>query len=223
MRITEKICLLIVGMSLFYGSAKAYDIKKIGIKDGLSNNNVMSITQDNDGMLWIATKDGLNRYDGHSFKVFRKNGDNSPASNIFNVVFADKKDDVIWIATEKNGLDAYNYRTHEFTHYTHDYSGQKNSLAADGITDITSDSIGNLWLATYQFGLDYFDKKTGVFTHYNQSNIKGLPSNYNWCVMYESDESVYVGHVNDGMSIINLKTQSAVNFKHDADNPNSLP
>ncbi|MCU4163938.1 two-component regulator propeller domain-containing protein [Carboxylicivirga caseinilyticus] len=223
MRIQGKIFLLFIVLSLFTSSISAYEIKKLGLKDGLSNNNITSIAQDNDGMIWITTKDGLNRFDGHSFKVFRKSGNNSPGSNVLNFVYADKIDDIIWIATEKNGLDAYNYKTHQFKHYTHDYSGQTNSLIADGITYITSDNEGNLWFATYQYGLDRLNKETGEFTHYNQSNIKGLASNYNWCMLYESDECIYVGHVTDGMSIINIKNESAINFKHDPNDPNSLP
>ena len=66
---------------------------------------------------------------------------------------------------------------------------------ANGVTHITADSKGNLWLATYQGGIDYFDKKNGTFTHYNQSNVKGLGSDYNWYVMHDTDEKIYIAHV----------------------------
>ena len=204
----------------------AFKIEKIGIERGLSNNNVISITQDREGFIWIATKDGLNRFDANSFTIFKKSesNKNSICSNVLNRVYADQFDDVVWIATEKNGIDAYNYKTQIFTHYEHDYSGQeKNSLGANGITHITGDGKGNLWLATYLAGIDFFDKKTGQFTHFNQSNIKGLVSNYNWYVMPDSDKRIYVGHVTDGFSIIDLSTETAVNFKHQEGDPNSLP
>ena len=227
MKVLKSICLLFFYFGVQILNASAFTIKKIGVENGLSNNNVISIAQDKEGFIWIATKDGLNRFDANSFKVFKKSesGKNSIRSNALNCVYADKYDDVVWIATEKNGIDAYNYITHVFTHYEHDYSGRnKNSLIADGVTHITGDSRGNLWLATYQAGIDYFDKKTGQFNHYNQSNIKGLGSDYNWYVMCDDDnERLYVGHVNDGLSIINLKTKTAVNFKHDPQDPTSLP
>ncbi|HKJ43909.1 MAG TPA: two-component regulator propeller domain-containing protein [Sunxiuqinia sp.] len=130
----------------------------------------------------------------------------------------------MWIASEKNGIDSYNYKTQVFTHYEHDFSGQqKNSLAANGVTYIAGADNGNLWLATYMNGIDYFDKKTGQFTHFNQSNITGLVSNYNWCVIPYSDNEIYVGHVTSGFSIINIKTHTAINFQHDPGDPNSLP
>jgi signal transduction histidine kinase/ligand-binding sensor domain-containing protein/DNA-binding response OmpR family regulator len=204
----------------------AHDIKRIGVENGLSNNNVVSIAQDRDGFIWICTKDGLNRYDARSFTVFKKSetGANSLSSNVLNCVYADKFDDVVWIATEKNGIDAYNYRTHRFVHYGHDPSGSNpNSLIANGVTHIAGDEKGNLWLATYQSGLDYFDKQTGHFTHYNQSNIKGLGSDYNWYVMYDGPEAVYLGHVTEGFSIVNIKTRTARHFRNDASDPSSLP
>lgn len=203
----------------------AFKIEKLDIDKGLSNNNVVSITQDREGFMWFATKDGLNRFDANSFTIFKnsESNENSICSNVLNRVYADQFDDVVWIATEKNGIDAYNYKTQIFTHYEHDYSGQeKNSLGADGITHITGDGKGNLWLATYLAGIDFLDRKTGQFKHFNQSNIKGLVSNYNWYVMPDTENRIYVGHVTDGFSIIDLSTETAVNFKHREGDPNSL-
>ncbi len=213
----------IVGFSI---PAKAIKIEKIGIESGLSNNNVISITQDRDGFIWIATKDGLNRFDTNSFTIFRKSdtNENSICSNVLNCVYADRFNDIVWIATEKNGVDAYNYKTRIFTHYEHDFRDQNNnSIAANGVTHITGDGKGNLWLATYMAGIDFFDKKTGQFTHYNKSNIKGLVSNFNWYVMPDTESQIYVGHVTDGLSIIDLNKKTALNFKHREDDPNSLP
>ncbi|MCE4566631.1 response regulator [Maribellus sp. CM-23] len=213
---------------LFFGTlinSFAIKIEKLGIERGLSNNNVVSITQDRDGFIWVCTKDGLNRFDSNTFRIFKTSDSdtNSICSNVLNFVYADKFDDVVWIASEKNGIDAYNYKTHVFTHYEHDYENpEKNDLSANGVTHIDSDEEGNMWFATYDGGIDFLDRKTHKFTNYNQSNVPGLASNYNWCVMYDSNEKIYVGHVNDGFSIINLKTKTAVNYRHDPNNPSSL-
>ncbi|MDX8337555.1 two-component regulator propeller domain-containing protein [Draconibacterium sp. IB214405] len=215
------LCCVLITLANTYG----IEIKKIGVKSGLSNINVISITQDRDGFMWIGTKDGLNRFDANTFKVFRTSDSdsNSICSNALNVVYADKFDDVVWIASEKNGVDAYNYKTHVFTHYDHDYENpSKNDLSANGITFIDGDEEGNLWFATYDAGIDRLDKNTKRFTNYNQANVSGLGSNYNWTVLYDSDERIYVGHVNDGFSIINTRTMSAVNYRHDPNDPSSL-
>ncbi|MCK9207237.1 MAG: hybrid sensor histidine kinase/response regulator, partial [Salinivirgaceae bacterium] len=225
MRISKYIFLSIILLWRVTTHTYAYSIHKIGSENGLSNNNVVSIAQDRDGFIWICTKDGLNRFDANTFKVFKKSDiDNDGlSSNVLNYVYADKFDDIIWVATEKNGVDAYNYRTNTYKHYRHDHTGANpNTIIADGVTQISSDSKGNIWFATYWGGLDYFDKETETFHHYNQSNIKGLGSNYNWTIFVENDETIYAGHVNDGFSIINKKTKTAINFKHDPKNPSSL-
>ncbi|WP_163323778.1 hybrid sensor histidine kinase/response regulator transcription factor [Draconibacterium mangrovi] len=210
----------------FFIKTNGIEIEKLGIEKGLSNINVVSITQDNDGFMWICTKDGLNRFDANTFKVYKTSDSdsNSVCSNVLNYVYADKFDDVVWIGSEKNGLDAYNYRTQVFTHYEHDYNNpSKNAPSANGITHIVNDENGNIWFTTYDEGVNFFDKKNQRFTNYTTDNIKGLGSNYNWCLLYDTNERIYVGHVNDGFSIINLKTKTAFNYRHDPDNPSSLP
>lgn len=200
-----------------------YNIKSLTAENGLSNNNVISITQDRDGFMWICTKDGLNRFDGNKFQIFRhsENDPNSICSNVLNYVFPDPKEDVVWIASEKNGLDAYNYKTHKFIHYRHN-PNDTSSLTSDGITHISADNEGNIWLATYSTGIEMIDRKTGKITHFNQSNIKGLVSNYNWYVIHTNAGMLYVGHVVDGLSIIDLKKRTAVNFRNISGNPVSL-
>lgn len=222
--ISRRLLIFLIVVFIFIKGLLAYDIKKIGLEDGLSNNNVVSFAQDKIGYIWICTKDGLNRYDGFKFKIFRhkKNDTNTICSNVLNYIYEDKFDDIIWIASEKNGLDAYYYKLNKFKHYIHD-GNNPNSLIANGITHITADNIGNLWIATYLGGIEYFDKKTEKFIHYNTSNVKGLVSNYNWYILYDSDERLYIGHVTDGLSILNPKTRTAVNFKHNLNDPNSLP
>lgn len=197
----------------------------MGVESNLSNYNVVSITQDRDGFIWACTKDGLNRFDGESFKVFKTSDTdrNSVCSNVLNCVYADKSENIVWIGSEKKGFDAYNYKTQKFTHYEHDYENpEKNDVSANGITQIDGDENGNIWFATYDGGIDVLNKKTGVFTNYNTSNTKGLGSNFNWCVMYQSNEKIYAGHVNDGFSIINATNNTAVNYKHNPNDPNSL-
>jgi len=217
----KSVILVLLGIIISTYSS-GLNIKKINTENGLSNNNVASIAQDRDGFIWICTKDGLNRFDGSKFQILRHSNtdQNSICSNVLNYVYADKFDDIIWIASEKNGLDAYNYKTLKFNHYIHD-NNDKSSISANGVTHISADKNGNLWLATYSGGIEYLDKKTGKFTHYNKSNIRGLVSDYNWYVL-EDNGKLFVGHVSNGLSIIDLKTRTAINYVHDSQNPFSL-
>lgn len=203
--------------------AKNISIKKLGLEQGLSNNNVNGIVQDRLGFMWIGTRAGLNRFDGNTFKVFKHSAlvRNSINSNELNPIFADRTDNIIWVATERDGVNAYHYDTNTFNYYT--YGNKSGDLSSNGVTGISDDKDGNLWFATYNAGIDYLDKKTGQITRYNQTTIKGLGSDYNWCATDDRNGNLYVGHVFSGMSVISLKNKTAVNYQNNPHDPASCP
>ena len=205
--------------------AQQYNIKQLGLEQGLSSNYVVSVTQDKRGFLWFATESGLNRFDGNKFKVYKKNGtseSNNISGNELNKVYADKYEDKIWIATQREGLNMFDCKTETFKHYKHT-TESKTGIITNDITDITSSKDGNLWLSTYHRGVDYFDKKTETFTHYNRTTIPNMVSNNVWSVMEDNKGFVYIGHVSSGLSILSLKDKKIKNFRHDANNKESLP
>jgi signal transduction histidine kinase/ligand-binding sensor domain-containing protein/DNA-binding response OmpR family regulator len=219
----RKLVLIFVLVVSFLCSVNALTIKKLEVEQGLSNNNVNGIAQDRKGFMWIGTRAGLNRFDGYKFRVFKHSMlvSNTINSNELNPIFADRKDNIIWIATERNGVNAFNYDENTFTYYLSNNS--KNCISSNGVTGISDDSEGNIWFATYNAGVDHLDKKTGKFTNYNQSNVKGLGSEYNWCATDDRKGHLYVGHVLSGMSVINLKERTAVNYMTNPNDPNSIP
>jgi ligand-binding sensor domain-containing protein/signal transduction histidine kinase/DNA-binding response OmpR family regulator len=205
-------------------SAQPYTIKKIGIEQGLSNNQIKGITQDRNGFLWFATESGLNRFDGRTFTVYKKNTlqTNSINSNELNQVLADPNDNIIWIATQRNGLNAYDYSTHTFYHYTKKID-DPNGIIADDVTNLAFAPDGNLWLSTYHAGIEYYNKKTKQFSHYNNVTIPGLVSNRAWSVTDDQEGKLYIGHTDKGLSVISLKDSVVKNYRFDPNNPNSLP
>lgn len=219
----KKYLIILLSILPVFGGASSFTIKKLGLEQGLSNNNVNGIVQDRKGFMWIGTRAGLNHFDGYKFSVFKHSSliPNTINSNELNPIFADKRDNIIWVATETNGVNAYNYDENKFSYYTYDNSG--NSLSSNGITGISDDKNGNIWFATYNAGVDYLNKKTGIFTHYNQSNVKGLGSNYNWCATDDNKGQLYVGHVFSGISVISLKNRTARNYIFNPKDPNSIP
>ena len=143
--------------------------EQVSMVDGLSQVNVSSIMQDTTGFMWFATQDGLNCYDGYTFKVFKpspQNG-NSISSNRISCLFQDSKGK-IWVGTIGGGLNLYNPLNETFTHYIHD-SKKTNSLSNDDVYDIFEDSDGDLWIATYGGGLNKFNPQTGNFTIYKHN------------------------------------------------------
>ncbi|MFT6902303.1 MAG: diguanylate cyclase (GGDEF)-like protein/PAS domain S-box-containing protein [Colwellia sp.] len=160
-------------------SQASLKFKHLLTTDGLSQNNVFDIVQDHDGFIWIATEEGLNRYDGKNFVHYRKNlaDPNSIANNLIRKVFIDN-DGVLWVGTEK-GLSKYNVLLDNFENFFHE-DGNDETLADNVIWDIYQDNgryseeskekIKNLWVST-SLGIHKFDKSTNNF---KQIKIHGL-------------------------------------------------
>ncbi len=158
-----------------FGTARVIDPRftHLTTNDGLSQSSVTEIQQDRRGFMWFATRDGLNRYDGNTFVVYKHNP-NDPASLSSNFVLDLMEDDqgYLWIATDFGGVNKFDPATERFVHYRHD-PNNRNSLSGDSVETIARDSQGRLWFGTVDSGLDRFDPRTGAFTHYvNDSDGK---------------------------------------------------
>ena len=205
-------------------TAEPFTIKKLGMQQGLSNGNIAGITQDKQGYMWFATESGLNRFDGRNFRVYRKHSPNSNSinSNELNYVLADKTDNIVWIATQRTGLNAFDIKTEKFTYFTNDPKNPK-SIVTNDITNIAYSWDNNLWISTYYGGVDYFDKKTKTFSHYNKATVPGFVSNHVWSAVDDGEGMLYIGHVFNGLSVMSLKDQKIKNFTHIPNDPYSLP
>ena len=135
------------------------------MENGLSANLVFTVIQDKSGYIWLSTENGLNRYDGYNFKVFRHNPNdpNSPSGALARAIHQDGSGN-IWLGTFSNGLDLYDPATQGFRQYRH-VAGDSNSIASDSIWTLNSTDDGKLLIGTYDAGIDVLDTKTGRITH----------------------------------------------------------
>ena len=215
-------------LSILQLTAQSHSVKKLGIEQGLSNNYVVSITQDKQGFLWFATEEGLNKFDGTRFITYYKNdlphNNQGITGNELNRVYADSKRPIIWIATQRDGLNAHNYDEQTFTAYQHNPENPP-SLITNDVTDISPSTQNDdgLWVSTYYRGIEYLNINNGQFTDYNRSTVPSLPSNQTWTVLDGGDNNLYIGHVGSGFSIFSLKDKSVKNFQNETGNPTSLP
>ncbi|MBC7416972.1 MAG: response regulator [Pedobacter sp.] len=132
------------------------NISTLGIEDGLSNNSVNAIFKDKFGYMWFGTDDGLNRYDGYKFKVFRSNR-NDTSSITYNRIICLAGDEAgnIWVGTN-NGLSIYHNFSSTFTTPRYfDATQRKYLKAAVEINSINKDKSGGIWIATNSKGLLY--------------------------------------------------------------------
>ena len=161
-----------------------FSVNYLGVESGLSNNHVVGITQDKQGFIWIATDEGLNRFDGHNFKTYFKDEiakSSSVTGNELNGIIDDPRRPIVWIATQRAGLDGYDYEKGEFLSYRHSHDDPA-SLATDDVTAVTPASDGGIWVATYSSGIDHFNPDTGKFEHYDSKTVKGLPDVSVWSI-----------------------------------------
>lgn len=200
------------------------EVKRIDLRQRLSNNFIKGITQDPKGFLWFATEEGLSKLEGAKFRTFLKDEDHPEKSinaNELNCVYADEDDPFIWIGTQRDGLCCYNYLTDMFTAYRNKPE-ETNSLITNDVTSIIPADDGNLWISTYHRGVEYLNKKTGEFTHYNSNTVKGMPDNV-WILANGTDGELFIGHLNQGFSILFPNNKQIRNFRHKEGDKNSLP
>lgn len=137
-------------------------IKFLDISDGLSNNSVTTIFQDSDGYLWFGTYDGLNRYDGYNFKVFR-NRINDKKSLLFNTIYNIEGDSRknIWVGGS-NGICIYSKTTATFHPVEYTSSNKKNKVLKDIIHQMRSVSDELVLVASQNLGLIAFENGSFV-------------------------------------------------------------
>lgn len=145
--------LLAVGQRCFSQNVaeKKISVEGIGIKEGLSQGMINAIRQDHRGFMWFGTMDGLNRYNGYTFQVFRNSTSDSTSisGNFITCIFEDSKKR-LWIGTALNGLNVFLPDGEQFVRLT---TGTKPALTNNTIISIQEDKTGALWIAT-QFGLN---------------------------------------------------------------------
>ncbi|MPY22680.1 histidine kinase [Shewanella psychropiezotolerans] len=169
-------------------------------KHGLSMNTVTDIATDDAGYLWVATQDGLNRFDGEQFKIYRVTGDNrGPTEKHIKKLFFGRKKQ-LWLLTKSDGLNLYQASTDTFK----SYNSENTLLPKAMYTDIGQDGQGNLWLATNSIGLiRYSPASNEIIKHYRQASDQ-LNSNHVKQVFVDKFDRLWL-ITDKGLSQINSK------------------
>jgi signal transduction histidine kinase/DNA-binding response OmpR family regulator/ligand-binding sensor domain-containing protein len=128
--------------------------ESISIAQGLSQGMVFDMLQDKEGFIWVATKNGLNRYDGYGFKVFTNDPYNphTLSSNTIVKLFEDSGGR-IWAGTENAGINIYDKKSGQFYRIAYSAANPA-SLSGNGIKAITEMADGKILIATDVAGLN---------------------------------------------------------------------
>jgi ligand-binding sensor domain-containing protein/signal transduction histidine kinase len=159
--------LLLLMLAFFGGRVRAQSISftHYQVENGLSNNAVLCSLQDKNGFMWFGTKDGLNRFDGYTFKAFRNEAGNSKSigNNIIYCLYQDRAGQ-LWVGTD-GGIYQYDARTESFSFF-------KPGKDAE-IRDIKEDTRGNLWFIT-GITLHQYNIKTGKQNVYDHHGLNAV-------------------------------------------------
>lgn len=190
---------------------------------GLSQNTIHSVIQDREGFIWFATEDGLDKYDGYNFTVYKNDihDKNSISDNFIWTIFEDKSG-ILWIGTNSGGLSKFNRNTEKFVNYKN-IPGDSTSLSNNNVRTIVEDEDGILWIGTEGGGLNSFDKKTNKFVRYlhNKNNPKSINNNNVLSVMEDNKGVLWVGN-DGGLDRFNKSTKTFTHFSYDRKNQNSI-
>ncbi|WP_291530321.1 hybrid sensor histidine kinase/response regulator transcription factor [Bacteroides sp. UBA939] len=217
MRSCKLLLPLLYWLLLCTGSmAQPYTLQHLGVEDGLSNNYVRAIAQDKQGCIWVATELGLNRFDGRNFTTYKSNN-SQLISDALNVLLYDEEENTLWIGGKFDGISALDCSTQQFRTYT-----LEDGINASNIVHLSHAADGGLWITPHYGNIVYYDKRNRTFTSLSDMGIRNLNIS-NWCSFDDGEEHLYIGHAQNGMSIINLKNKTVRKISYTAGNPQSLP
>src|ERR1700720_4331689 len=140
-------------------------LEHLTTSDGLPQGTVFATLQDSQGFVWLATEDGLVRYDGHElfrYAYSRSARGGLPRNYIQTIVEAGDHD--LWIAIKDGGLARWQRATDSFTVYRHD-PNHAGSLTSDAVHTVLVDAGNRVWIGTSNAGLDILEPASGRIEH----------------------------------------------------------
>jgi signal transduction histidine kinase/DNA-binding response OmpR family regulator/ligand-binding sensor domain-containing protein len=170
--------IIVLGLSIFISNQsfanQSFDVKYLNTKHGLSNNHVTCVCEDSKGFIWFGTRDGLNRWDGYQFKVYRNiaNDTNSLSDNFIRSIGSDGAGN-IWIGSNQMGAIRFNIEEEKFYRYPVDYNNPE-AFPSSYVLSIHVQNDSIIWFGTntglvkYLPHLDSF--KRVYLLHENKDN-----------------------------------------------------
>lgn len=173
-----------------------YYFKNLSVQNGLSQNTVNAILQDKQGFMWFGTKDGLNRYDGLSFRKFKHDDRTrrSIGNNFITALYEDAKGN-IWVGTDV-GLYIYNPEKDSFRHFAE--LSAENTKIEHTVTAISGDNKGCVWVAVESQGLFCYDLEEGTLQNHTLKNFSFISTNVQSFV-FDNSGTLWIGCYGDGL------------------------
>ncbi len=231
-KLLYKLTLIFLGTLIYaYGQEKSITFENLGIKDGLSQSSIFCILQDNRGFMWFGTEDGLNKYDGYTFYIYR-NSPQDPYSIGYNYIRDICEDcengkSILWIGTYGGGLNKFDTAIEKFVTYKSD-PRNNNTISNNFIKSLCKDEQGFIWIGTEQ-GLNRLNPRTEKFiSFYHEPDKSQSLSDDNINVVYVDTYGIlWVGTHRGGVnkiefSDIDQDSIDIIHYQHDEHNNRSI-
>ena len=207
--------LILIMISISWSSLEAQDQyagMNIGLREGLSNNFVLDMTFDRQGFLWVTTESGLNQICGNTHIIYKKEN-SGITSNEVSALYADTINDKMWIATKQDGLCIYDGVTHQFQPFS-----VAEGLVTDAVSCMAQATDDRIWILHWNGQVQQYDNRS------RQLSLMDYGKNPRSQVCLDDQEGhLYIGHLFDGLSIIDTRTKEVRRYTSIPDDPSTLP
>jgi diguanylate cyclase (GGDEF)-like protein len=204
--------------------AKNVRFRHLTLENGLSQDTVLAVVQDRDGLMWFGTQEGLNRYDGYEFTAFKPDPEDAGSLSypLVRTLFEDQ-DGALWVGTDGGGLNRFDRSTQKFERFANDPTNPR-SLSSNRIRVIYGDRDGSLWIGTEGGGLNRFDRATRSFSRFthNPSNPSSLSNDHIRSLYQGRDGSLWVGTDGGGVSRMDTVSGRFRHYQHHPGNRETL-
>ncbi len=199
-----------INIPLAYSELNDIQFHHYDNRNGLSNNSIESIIQDSKGFLWVGTHDGLNRFNGSEFEVFKQipNDSNSIPGNFVSNIFEDRVHN-IWVSSY--GIAKYSYTQGGFKRYF-SFEKDQTSICNNVTHSFFEDNDGDLYVASSE-GIAVYNSKTDNFKRLRNSSHYGSLSNNNvLCFAQQVPGKIWVGTDGGGLNLYDKKSGQFTRF-----------
>ena len=188
--------------------------KNLGLKEGLSNGFVNDMIIDGQGFIWAATESGLTQIAGTKCTIFKNNNSNIDNDGIMGLYY-NKESNSIWILFKNGHIDVFDCKTQQFIHFT-----QK--IPKKSVADIKGAADGGIWIAYYDGTIQHYTPKNQKFSTISNKRLPNIKNGIR-SITDDGNDHLYIGLRIEGLYVYNLRTQKTKYFRHNPNDPQSLP
>jgi len=204
--------------------------ENISINEGLSQSIVFCITQDQSGYMWFGTEDGLNRFDGYKFDIFRnQSGNPNSLSGNGIVSMHEDKSGLLWIGTYGGGLNVLDQKTGRIKRYA-TRKGEQRTRESKGtgfngsfIFSIYQDTKGFIWVGTHR-SLNRFDPVTNEIVYYthNPNDPTSLSKGTIRAIIEDKHGNLWIGTQGGGLNKFDTASEEFTHYAYQEDEPEGI-